>query len=259
MHASQEQFSRHEIPLREVRRTSKSPEMRRREGSRFGSMTDPSGCASIRPHGGSMRQFRRICVYCGSTAGDRPQFAETAKQVGDRLARAGIEVVYGGGRNGMMGLMADAAIAAGGRVLGVIPERLQQLEVGHTGPARAVRGRVDARAQDPDGAPVRRVYRAARRMGGPSRSCSRSRRGASSDSTKSPSACSTLTATTTCCWSFSSRRLREASSGLATADLIQSAAEIDALLSAMANAASPPPIPANGRIERRLSRSLALG
>lgn len=79
------------------------------------------------------RSFRRVAVFCGSTLGDDPVYAEAARQVGRTLAGRGIGVVYGGGRVGMMGQVADAALAAGGQVHGVIPQKLRDLEVGHTG------------------------------------------------------------------------------------------------------------------------------
>ncbi len=78
-----------------------------------------------------MRSFRRICIYCGSHSGDEPTYTSAAKHVGTYLAEQGIGVVYGGGRIGLMGTVADAALAAGGEVYGVIPHKLQELEVAH--------------------------------------------------------------------------------------------------------------------------------
>lgn len=75
----------------------------------------------------------RVCVYCGSSAGDDPRFAAVARAFGAALARAGIGVVYGGGRIGLMGAVADAALEAGGEVIGVIPRFLQEREVAHRG------------------------------------------------------------------------------------------------------------------------------
>jgi uncharacterized protein (TIGR00730 family) len=75
----------------------------------------------------------RICVYCGSRRGDDPRFVQAAVDVGQHLARGGHELVYGGGRVGLMGALADAALAAGARVTGVIPRALLDREVGHTG------------------------------------------------------------------------------------------------------------------------------
>lgn len=73
-----------------------------------------------------------ICVFCGSSSGKRPEFAAAAGEVGRRLAEAGHTLVYGGGRVGLMGVVADACLDAGGAVTGVITEQLQTLEVGHT-------------------------------------------------------------------------------------------------------------------------------
>jgi len=74
-----------------------------------------------------------ICVYCGSAPGARPVFADAARALGRALAQANIALVYGGGRVGLMGLIADEVLAHGGRALGVIPELLRNREVGHTG------------------------------------------------------------------------------------------------------------------------------
>jgi uncharacterized protein (TIGR00730 family) len=74
-----------------------------------------------------------ICVFCGSQVGARPAYAEAARRVGAALARHGLGLVYGGGRVGLMGLVADAVLAAGGRVFGVIPEPLSQKEIAHDG------------------------------------------------------------------------------------------------------------------------------
>jgi uncharacterized protein (TIGR00730 family) len=74
----------------------------------------------------------RICVFCGSSSGLDPAFAQAAREAGAALARRSIDVVYGGGRIGMMGQLADAALAAGGRVIGVIPKRLDEREIAHT-------------------------------------------------------------------------------------------------------------------------------
>jgi uncharacterized protein (TIGR00730 family) len=80
-----------------------------------------------------MRQLRSVCVYCGSNAGNRPIYAERAAALGTLLAHGGIAVVYGGGNVGLMGIVADAALAAGGEVIGVIPEQLVNWEVAHRG------------------------------------------------------------------------------------------------------------------------------
>jgi uncharacterized protein (TIGR00730 family) len=77
--------------------------------------------------------MRRICVFCGSSAGARAEYREAAELVGRLLAERGIELVYGGGRVGLMGAVADACLGAGGRVIGVIPQGLMDREVGHRG------------------------------------------------------------------------------------------------------------------------------
>lgn len=74
-----------------------------------------------------------LCVYCGSRPGVQPAYAELAQQLGRAIGRRGWQLVYGGGRVGLMGLLADATMAAGGRVVGVIPESLVQREVSHQG------------------------------------------------------------------------------------------------------------------------------
>ena len=80
--------------------------------------------------------MRSVCVYCGSNPGSRPVYAERAGQLGTRLAQEGLAVVYGGGNVGLMGIVADAALAAGGEVIGVIPEQLVGWEVAHRGITR---------------------------------------------------------------------------------------------------------------------------
>ena len=78
-----------------------------------------------------MTELSTLCVYCGSSAGNHPGHREAAAELGQAAARRGVEIVFGGGRVGLMGVVADAALAAGGRVVGIIPEHLQELEVGH--------------------------------------------------------------------------------------------------------------------------------
>ncbi len=73
--------------------------------------------------------MKRLAVYCGSAAPADPRYVELARQVGEELARRGIGLVYGGGRAGLMGAVAGAALAAGGEVIGVIPERLADAEL----------------------------------------------------------------------------------------------------------------------------------
>ena len=80
-----------------------------------------------------MGDIRRLCVYCGSSGVVDERYRAAASQLGTRLAAAGIEVVYGGGRVGLMGLLADAALASGGVVTGIIPARLAAAELAHLG------------------------------------------------------------------------------------------------------------------------------
>jgi uncharacterized protein (TIGR00730 family) len=75
----------------------------------------------------------RVCVYCGSSGGNDPRFAAVARAFGAALARAGMGVVYGGGRVGLMGAVADAALEAGGEVIGIIPRFLEAREIAHRG------------------------------------------------------------------------------------------------------------------------------
>ena len=77
--------------------------------------------------------LRRVCVYLGSSVGENPVYRETARRVGELLATSGIGLVYGGGNVGLMGILADAALEAGGEVIGVIPQALVDREIAHTG------------------------------------------------------------------------------------------------------------------------------
>ncbi len=77
--------------------------------------------------------IRSVAVFCGSRAGSDPVYAAAAAALGAGLAAAGIRLVYGGGGVGLMGIVADAALGAGGQVLGIIPEFLQRREVAHAG------------------------------------------------------------------------------------------------------------------------------
>ncbi len=74
-----------------------------------------------------------LCVYCGSKPGDRPEFAQVSMQVGTWIGQHGGQLVYGGGRNGLMGLVAQATLDAGGTVVGVIPSALVEREWAHHG------------------------------------------------------------------------------------------------------------------------------
>jgi len=75
----------------------------------------------------------RICIYCGSSFGKSPEYAAAASVFGTACARRGLGIVYGGGRVGLMGVIADSALAAGGEVIGVIPRAMIAEERGHTG------------------------------------------------------------------------------------------------------------------------------
>jgi uncharacterized protein (TIGR00730 family) len=77
--------------------------------------------------------FQRLCVFCGSSMGYRPEYRSAAVTLGEIFVERGIELVYGGGNIGLMGVVADTVLAHGGHVIGVIPESLMALEVGHHG------------------------------------------------------------------------------------------------------------------------------
>jgi uncharacterized protein (TIGR00730 family) len=74
-----------------------------------------------------------VCVFCGSKHGVRPEYTEAARAMGTTMAAAGIDLVYGGGRVGLMGEVADAVLDAGGEVIGVIPEHMSDREIAHYG------------------------------------------------------------------------------------------------------------------------------
>jgi uncharacterized protein (TIGR00730 family) len=80
-----------------------------------------------------MAAIRRLCVFCGSSPGDDPGYAEAARAMGRTIAQAGIALVYGGASVGLMGEVADAALAAGGQVIGVLPRSLFDRELAHRG------------------------------------------------------------------------------------------------------------------------------
>ena len=77
--------------------------------------------------------MRRVCVFCGSSHGLRPAYADAARVLGRALVDRGLGLVYGGGNVGLMGVIADEVLAAGGEVIGVIPHALMAREIGHTG------------------------------------------------------------------------------------------------------------------------------
>jgi uncharacterized protein (TIGR00730 family) len=80
-----------------------------------------------------MPRLERVCVFCGSSRGSRPVYADAAARIGRVMAALGLGLVYGGGRVGLMGVVADAALGGGGEVVGIIPEALAQKEVAHAG------------------------------------------------------------------------------------------------------------------------------
>ena len=77
--------------------------------------------------------IRSVCVFCGSRPGRRPEYLEAARSLGAELARRGLTLVYGGANIGLMGAVADAALAGGGRVVGVLPDVLKGREIAHPG------------------------------------------------------------------------------------------------------------------------------
>jgi hypothetical protein len=80
-----------------------------------------------------MARVTALCVYCGASAGNDPRHSEAAAALGRLLGEQGITLVYGGGRVGLMGIVADATLAAGGKVIGVIPTMLKARELAHPG------------------------------------------------------------------------------------------------------------------------------
>ena len=100
-------------------------------GVRKDSATDsgPPASGSL----GVMPELKTVCVFCGSNVGSHPAYTAAAEQLGALLARRQIGLVYGGGKVGLMGKIADAVLSAGGRVTGVIPQALMLKEIGHDG------------------------------------------------------------------------------------------------------------------------------
>jgi uncharacterized protein (TIGR00730 family) len=80
-----------------------------------------------------VKNVRRLAVYCGSASGSQPVFAEATRATAAAMVGHGVDLVYGGGRLGLMGVIADSVLAAGGRVYGVIPQALVDIEVAHLG------------------------------------------------------------------------------------------------------------------------------
>ena len=77
--------------------------------------------------------MRRVCVFCGSSAGTHPNYVSQMVRLGQAIAARGLELVYGGGRIGLMGVIADTVLAQGGKVTGVIPQAIMKAEVAHMG------------------------------------------------------------------------------------------------------------------------------
>lgn len=77
--------------------------------------------------------MKSICVFCGSSSGDHPNYQEAARNLGQLLAEQNLHLIYGGGNVGLMGIMADASLAYGGKVTGVIPKSIADLEIAHRG------------------------------------------------------------------------------------------------------------------------------
>ena len=80
--------------------------------------------------------LKSVCVFCGASPGARPIYHEAAAQLGRHIAERNLTLVYGGGAVGLMGVVADAALAAGGEVIGIIPQSLERAEIGHKGLTR---------------------------------------------------------------------------------------------------------------------------
>ena len=78
------------------------------------------------------RRIDKLCVFCGSSTGSHPAYFEAANQLGRELANAGVTLVFGGGRVGLMGVLADSVLAAGGQAIGVMPRPLVEKEIAHT-------------------------------------------------------------------------------------------------------------------------------
>ena len=96
-----------------------------RKHGRLSSRTNPNGAEFVK------NKLRKICVYCGASSGHASIHAAAARLLGTTLANQQISLVYGGGRVGLMGIVADAVMNAGGHVIGVIPKALMDTEVGH--------------------------------------------------------------------------------------------------------------------------------
>jgi len=108
--------------------------------------------------------MRRICVFCGSSPGSRPEYRAAAEEMGAELVRSNIGLVYGGGNVGLMGVLADAVLKAGGEAVGVIPDHLMGREIGHKGLTKLHVVHSMHETQGAHGRPVGRVRRVAGRV-----------------------------------------------------------------------------------------------
>ena len=79
-----------------------------------------------------LRRIQRLCVFCGSSVGARPAYTEATVELGHKLAKSSVTLVFGGGRVGLMGILADSVLAGGGQAIGVMPRSLVEKEIAHT-------------------------------------------------------------------------------------------------------------------------------
>lgn len=132
--------------------------------------------------------MKSICVFCGSSTGNDLAYADAAAALGGALAESDITLVYGGGHVGLMGVVADAALEAGGKVIGVMPRALIEREIGHTGLTKlhVVASMHERKALMSE---LSEGFIALLAATAPSKSSSRSSPGRSSANTRNPAAC----------------------------------------------------------------------
>lgn len=159
--------------------------------------------------------LRRVCIFCGSSTGVRPEYREAAETIAAHLARRRVDIVFGGGCVGLMGVVADTALAHGGHVIGVIPSALVAREIAHRGlpDLRVVSSMHERKALM---ASLSDAFIALPGGFRTSRSSAKSSPGRNSESTGSRAGCSTSPATTIRSSLFSTGPLRTASSGRKT-------------------------------------------
>ena len=196
-----------------------------------------------------MPALRTVCVYAGSYPGADPRYAEAAEALAWEIGRRGLGIVYGGGSVGPMGVLADAALAAGAPVTGVIPRALDAREIAHGGLTELRRGRDHARAQGADGGPRRRLRRPPRRRRHDRGADRGPHLDAAPASTTSRWASSTPGATGGRCEPCSTGRSRPSSSALGHRAMLLSDEDPAALLDALA-AWEPPGLPKFGEAPR---------